>query len=108
MNPIEAGVYTLIVVCLFGWGLWTAAQETRKGAESPHHWTRRSQQIRWNTYQDIVPKKRKKTRPRADQARAYRNLPDLHSDGVYLPGRQPEYVMRVRKTMEAAAKRKQS
>lgn len=108
MNHIEAGVYTLLVLLLFGWGLWAAARETRRGSESPHHWTRRERQIRWNTYRNTVPRRRPSAKPRTDQARAYRNLPDLHSGGVYLPGRQPEYVKRVRKTIEAAANRKRS
>lgn len=102
MHFTEVILYSAIVIALFGFALYQAFREVKKGDKSPNHYKNLQKSITMNTRKDvqrdisqlvslILKKNDKKsskesgTKTNRPTKKNYDLLCDMESDGVYFP-----------------------
>lgn len=104
MHYTEILSYTVVIIAFFGFALYQAHKEIKRGENSLSHYTKSKPGISWNSREDIreslirlIKKKSKeKTKTASERHKlnkqvndiVYETLCDMESDGVYFPNNQ--------------------
>lgn len=112
MHYIEILSYTSVIISFFGFALYAAYKEIKRGESSLNHYTKSKPGISWNSREDVLDslirlinkKKRKEKTGGASERHiiqipiellnkqvndiVYETLCDMESDGVYFPNNQ--------------------